>query len=225
MDDSNRDAATTGQAHDHAVGGCGHDHGAQAHACGHAHSDAQGEAHGCGHAHAEGHACGHDHGHDHAHGHSCAHAANAYVAQAGGHACSGTCGDGPAEAQGPSPYELVGGDAGVRALVDRFYDVMDVEERFADLRAMHPATLDGSRDKLYWFLSGWMGGPDLFSQKVGAGMLRARHLPYPIGVHERDQWLTCMAIAMSDVGIKDPFYDRLLEGFCGTADWMRNQAG
>jgi hemoglobin len=157
----------------------------------------------------------------------CGHHDPALQGSGTGHACSGVCAERPVDLQehGPTPYEQIGRDAGVRALVDRFYDLMEMDPRFAALRAMHPTTLDGSRDKLYWFLSGWMGGPDLFAGQVGAPMLRARHLPYGIGLAERDQWLTCMAIAMADVGIEEPFYDRLLESFCGTADWMRNRRG
>jgi len=129
------------------------------------------------------------------------------------------------DAQSPTVYELIGGEAGVRELVDRFYDLMEMEPEFAGIRALHPNTLEGSRDKLFWFLCGWMGGPDHYVQRFGHPRLRARHLPFPIASSERDQWLTCMARAMHDVGIGEPLFDRLLESFYGTADWMRNRAG
>jgi hemoglobin len=125
----------------------------------------------------------------------------------------------------PSAFELIGGEARVRALVDRFYDLMALDERFEALRALHPASLDGSRDKLFWFLCGWMGGPDHFVERFGHPRLRARHLPFPIGVRERDQWLTCMAQAMADIEVPEPLFERLLQAFAGTADWMRNRAG
>ncbi|MFN5512505.1 MAG: group II truncated hemoglobin [Burkholderiales bacterium] len=124
-----------------------------------------------------------------------------------------------------SAFELMGGEAGVRALVDSFYDRMSLDERFADILALHPVPLDGSRDKLYWFLCGWMGGPDLYIERFGHPRLRARHLPYPIASRERDQWLLCMAEAMADVNLPQPLFDRLLESFSSTADWMRNRAG
>lgn len=124
-----------------------------------------------------------------------------------------------------SPFESLGGAAGVRALVDRFYDLMELEAVFADLRALHPTPLDGSRDKLYEFLSGWLGGPDLYVQKHGHPRLRARHLPYRIGINERDQWLACMRQAMQDQGLSQTLATRLDEAFFGTADWMRNQGG
>ena len=124
-----------------------------------------------------------------------------------------------------TPYEFLGGEAAVRALVDRFYDLMDLEPAFAGIRALHPPTLDGSRDKLFWFLSGWLGGPPLYAEKIGHPMLRARHLPYAIGIEERDQWLRCMSQAMDEEGV-DPALQRELAGaFFGTADWMRNRPG
>lgn len=119
-------------------------------------------------------------------------------------------------------FHLLGGADGVRALVDRFYDLMELEQEFSALRAMHPTPLDGSRDKLYWFLSGWLGGPDLFVERFGHPRLRARHLPYPIGTDARDQWLRCMASAMQDCGIPEPLRERLMQSFRPTADWMRN---
>jgi hemoglobin len=129
----------------------------------------------------------------------------------------------------PTPFELLGGIAGVRALVDRFYDLMDLEPDFAGLRALHPTTLDGSRDKFAWFLTGWLGGPDLYVERFGHPRLRARHLPYPIGVSERDQWLTCMGLAMAEIGAAGGFtqdmQERLLASFANTADHMRNRTG
>lgn len=122
-------------------------------------------------------------------------------------------------------FELVGGEEKLRTLVDRFYDLMELEPEFAGIRAMHPESTDGSRDKLFWFLCGWMGGPDYFVERFGHPRLRARHLPYAIASDERDQWLRCMAWAMQDVGIQEELQQRLMQSFYQTADWMRNQAG
>jgi hemoglobin len=124
-----------------------------------------------------------------------------------------------------SAFELIGGATKLRELVDRFYDLMDLEPEFAGIRALHPTSLDGSRDKLYWFLTGWMGGPDLYIERFGHPRLRARHLPYAIASSERDQWLRCMAWAMRDVGIAEELQERLMHSFYQTADWMRNKAG
>lgn len=121
-------------------------------------------------------------------------------------------------------YELIGGAEPVRALVDRFYDLMELEEAYALIREMHPQDLSSSREKLYLFLSGWMGGPQLYQEKYGHPMLRARHLPFPIGSVERNQWLDCMKRAMDEVAIDPLLKDRLNESFFATADWMRNKA-
>lgn len=125
----------------------------------------------------------------------------------------------------PSVFDLIGGAEPLRALVDRFYDLMDLEPEFAVLRALHPPTLEGSRDKLYMFLSGWSGGPSLYIEQYGHPRLRARHLPYPIATSERDQWLRCMAWALQDTGVQTQLQERLMQSFYETADWMRNRPG
>jgi len=122
-----------------------------------------------------------------------------------------------------TPYERLGGEAGVRALVDRFYDLMDLEPAYAGIRRLHPTTLDGSRDKLFWFLCGWLGGPNHYIDRFGHPRLRARHLPYAIGLAERDQWMACMMLAMQEEGVEVALAERLTEAFFGTADWMRNR--
>ena len=124
-----------------------------------------------------------------------------------------------------SPFERLGGEPAVRALVDRFYDLMDLEPAYAGIRALHPSTLDGSRDKLHWFLCGWLGGPNHYIERFGHPRLRARHLPFAIGIAERDQWLACMQQAMAEQGVDTALAQRLAESFHGTADWMRNKGG
>ncbi|MFN4267086.1 MAG: group II truncated hemoglobin [Aquabacterium sp.] len=120
-------------------------------------------------------------------------------------------------------YEWIGGDAKVRALVDRFYDLMDLEPQYQALRAAHGPSLDDARDKLYWFLSGWMGGPNLYIERFGHPRLRARHLPFSIGILERDQWVRCMAQAMNETEVDPELANRLNQSFLQTADWMRNR--
>jgi len=122
-----------------------------------------------------------------------------------------------------SIYELIGGVDQIDALVDRFYDLMVLEPTFEDLRAMHPADLSSSREKLKFFLTGWMGGPDIYSPKYGHPMLRARHLPFKIGLKERNQWLACMYQALEECGIDSNVTKQLAESLFNTADWMRNQ--
>ena len=125
----------------------------------------------------------------------------------------------------PTLFDIIGGEARLRELVDRFYDLMDLEPQFAALRAMHPPTLDGSRDKLFWFLTGWSGGPDHYIERFGHPRLRARHLPFSIASSERDPWLRCMALAMHEIDMPDALQERLMTSFFQTADWMRNREG
>lgn len=124
-----------------------------------------------------------------------------------------------------SIFESLGGEPGIRALVDRFYDLMNRESDLKALRAAHGPSLDEARDKLFWFLCGYFGGPDHYVARFGHPRLRARHLPFSIGEIERDQWVTCMGRAMQDEGIAPALVERLLQSFFGVADWMRNREG
>lgn len=124
-----------------------------------------------------------------------------------------------------SPFALLGGEPGVRALVDSFYDHMDLDEPYAGIRKLHPESLDGSRDKLYWFLCGWLGGPNHYQERFGHPRLRARHMPFPIGEAERDAWLACMRDALADCQIDERLGAWFMGQMFGTADWMRNRAG
>jgi hemoglobin len=122
-----------------------------------------------------------------------------------------------------SPYVVLGGDSVVRALVDRFYDIMDTNADASALRAMHPAHLEDSRDKLYWYLSGWLGGPQLFVERKGHPRLRARHLPFAIDDAAQSAWMMCMTQAVHDV-FADPVHrTMLLEPLSKLALHMRNQ--
>ena len=121
-----------------------------------------------------------------------------------------------------SQYDLIGGAEGVRQLTDRFYDLMDQREDVTELRDMHAKSLRVSREKLYLFLSGWLGGPDLYIEKFGHPRLRARHLPFKITSKERDQWLQCMFQALEEQ-LSDPLQiQQLKSSFFKTADFMRN---
>jgi hemoglobin len=125
----------------------------------------------------------------------------------------------------PSVFETLGGEQGIRRLVDRFYDVMDIDEDLTVLRRVPGASLDQARDKLSWYLCGYFGGPQHYIERFGHPRLRARHLPYSIGIVERDQWLLCMGRAMKDLSYDDALIERMLEIFFGVADWMRNKDG
>jgi hemoglobin len=122
-------------------------------------------------------------------------------------------------------FERVGGEAGVRRLVDRFYDLMDTLPEVRVLRDLHPPTLDSSRDKLAWFLTGWLGGPPRYVERFGHPRLRARHLPFAIGNRERDQWMRCMTQAAEEIIAEAGARQALLGALAPLADHMRNQPG
>ncbi len=122
-----------------------------------------------------------------------------------------------------TPFEWIGGEERIHALTERFYDLMDLEPAYAALRAAHGPSLDNARQRLNWFLCGWMGGPQHYTERFGHPRLRARHMPFSIGITERDQWLACMTQAMEETGVDETLRKRLRESFFQTADWMRNQ--
>jgi hemoglobin len=123
-----------------------------------------------------------------------------------------------------TPYEALGGDESVRGLVDTFYDRMDAAPQYAGIRSLHPADLATSREKLYLFLSGWLGGPGLYVERYGHPRLRGRHMPFAIGEPERDQWLACMGEALDDAGVTGELRVFLNGRFAHVADFMRNQS-
>ena len=129
------------------------------------------------------------------------------------------------QAAAATPFESIGGEQKVRALVERFYDLMDLESGYAAVRATHGTELERARQNLFWFLCGWLGGPQHYTERFGHPRLRMRHMPFRIGIAERDQWLACMDQAMGEVGVPPELRARLNQSFFQTADWMRNTDG
>ena len=111
----------------------------------------------------------------------------------------------------------------MRVLVDRFYDLMDLEPAYLDLRATHGPDLANARERLFMFLCGWLGGPDYYVEQHGHPRLRMRHMPFSIGIKERDQWVACMDQAMGETEVPEGLRTRLKNSFFQTADWMRNR--
>lgn len=122
-----------------------------------------------------------------------------------------------------TPYQQLGGEAGVRKLVQRFYELMHTLPEAADIRAMHPDDLADSEEKLFLFLSGFFGGPSLYMEKYGHPMLRRRHLPFPINEAARDQWLLCMSRALDDIDASPELKQFLGRIFFQTANHVRNE--
>jgi len=123
-----------------------------------------------------------------------------------------------------TPYELAGGEAAILSLVERFYFFMDTLPEAAGIRAMHAEDLSGARTKLFKFLSGWLGGPDLFIQEYGHPRLRQRHFPFVIDGAARDQWMLCMNKALSEVAMDVNFRENLRQALQQLATHMINQA-
>ena len=127
------------------------------------------------------------------------------------------------EVPAPTPYEQIGGESAIRQLVDRFYDLMDTAPEAATIRALHATSLKASREKLFMFLTGWTGGPQVYVEKYGHPRLRARHLPFTISSRERDEWLWCMDRALNEQEMPAEIREFLRERLHALADHMRNQ--
>ncbi len=122
-----------------------------------------------------------------------------------------------------TPYERIGGEQAVRQLCKNFYQIMCNTAQTQLIRALHPQDIAISEEKLYLFLSGWLGGPPLYTDKYGHPRLRRRHMPFLIGIEERDQWLYCMAQALKTMKLDEIFAEQLMSSFVQTADFMRNK--
>jgi len=131
----------------------------------------------------------------------------------------------PTQTPDTTPYAMLGGEPAVRALVKRFYELMDTLPESYAIRKLHPQDLSGSEDKLFMFLSGWLGGPQLFVEKFGHPRLRARHLPFTIGGEEAAQWMLCMRQAMAEHITDEALRGRLEKALTDLAEHMRNQGG
>jgi hemoglobin len=124
-------------------------------------------------------------------------------------------------------FELLGGEEQgmetLRNLVETFYDIMDSDPKAQPIRAMHPADLTSAREKLFMFLTGWTGGPQLYIERYGHPMLRKRHLPFAVDESARDQWMYCMIKAMHQLKMDEALMTKLAGQLYGVADFMRNQ--
>ncbi len=133
----------------------------------------------------------------------------------------------PSASTPQSLYDLLGGEPEathqIREIVEAFYDVMDSDEKAKTIRLMHPEDLTSSREKLFMFLTGWTGGPQLYTDRYGHPFLRRRHLPFKIGEEERDQWIYCMTKGMLNLKMDEIKIKALLNALYPIADFMRNQ--
>ena len=122
-----------------------------------------------------------------------------------------------------SLYEILGGERAVRSLVNRFYDLMDSSPEAQNIRSLHAKSLNQSREKLFMFLSGWSGGPQLYIQRFGHPRLRMRHMHFSIGAVERDEWLWCMTKALDETQLDPGVVEYLKNHFTQATDFLRNR--
>lgn len=109
----------------------------------------------------------------------------------------------PAETRPQTPYERLGGRETLRGIVDRFYDLMDSDPAYAELRAMHAPDLAPMRESLTGFFVGWSGGPrDWFAQ---GKCVMSLHGPLAVTAGTAQQWMDAMRRAIDEtVGTRDP---------------------
>ena len=122
-----------------------------------------------------------------------------------------------------TPFDWIGVVPAGRAPVARLYPYTTLVRPDRAVRATHGSTLDDARQKLFWFLCGWLGGPDHYIERFGHPRLRMRHRPFAIGIRERDEWVLCMDQAMRETGVDEALRQRLNQSFFQTADFMRNR--
>lgn len=122
-------------------------------------------------------------------------------------------------------YATLGGEAAVRALVERFYALMDQLPQARALRALHPADLGPSKERLFLFLSGWLGGPQLYAERFGPPRLRGAHMAFPIDEGGRDAWMDCMTQTLQEQVADEALRAQLIAAFYKTADFLRNHTG
>ncbi len=122
-----------------------------------------------------------------------------------------------------TPYEVIGGEAAIRTLVEKFYYFMDTLPEAKGIRDMHQADLTSAESRLFKYMTGWLGGPNLYIEEYGHPMLRARHLPFAIGESERDQWMLCMNKAIEEVPMEPRLKTNLQTALQDLATHMINK--
>ncbi len=119
---------------------------------------------------------------------------------------------------GSSSYMAAGKLAGIEALVDAFYSIMETSQEAKKILAMYPSNLLESKKKLSYFLSGWLGGPRLYFEHYGEINIPSFHKHLDIGIAERDSWLMCMRKAITAQPYSESFKSYLYAQLCVPAN-------
>ena len=123
----------------------------------------------------------------------------------------------------PTLFQQIGGEPAIAKLVDVFYHLMDTDPLAQGIRHMHGDDLGPINAVLRDYLGEWLGGPKAYSQVRGHPRLRMRHMPFKIGLAERDAWLHCMNSALDQTIADEAARQEIRVGLTKLADWMRNQ--
>ena len=124
-----------------------------------------------------------------------------------------------------TPYALLGGADGLKELVAQFYENVASCPEAIDIRGMHNEDMSAVAQKLYEYLSGWLGGPSLYMERYGTVCITEPHAPFAIGIDARDQGVFCFRKALNDVGAREEVKQMLHEPIYRIADFLRNREG
>jgi hemoglobin len=126
------------------------------------------------------------------------------------------------QSQPVTPYSLMGGEPAILSLVDRFYFYMDTLPEASEVRSLHQTDLSSAKSKLFKFLSGWLGGPDLFAQEYGHPRLKQRHFPFKVTEQGSKEWMLCMNKALYEVAMPDELRKNIKQALQDLATHMIN---
>lgn len=111
----------------------------------------------------------------------------------------------------------------INKLVDDFYLIMGTDSAAKECFKTHEGRdIKESAEKLKLFLSGWLGGPQLYLEKHGHPRLRMRHAPFVITQREAEQWLYCMNLALQRSCINPEVQIKMMDALEGVALMLRN---
>jgi len=122
---------------------------------------------------------------------------------------------------GDCSYKAAGEISGLTLLSESFYHFMDVLPEAKKIRDMHNENLTLSKKKLAYFLSGWLGGPKIYSENFGSINIPTAHKHLSIGYEESEAWILCMQKAVEEQPYEESFKLYLIEQLRVPAERIR----